>query len=348
MNEKQILKEIAYYSSKFLTFMVYICLHKFFPELINSHQRRNQHLEKIQDVKGKYNYKPYDAYVSSSDPYNVNKYKYVKKPESSVILPVQEQISNKVLINPNFRQSVHINPRFNATKQEQTVPKVGTTVVHVNPKIINVNFIRNQKPLVMKCSNAGCSLKQAITKSNVPLDSFKSQRNKTVKTPLRKRRVSIRSKYKIIKSTVLKSPVSNNKTIIKNRYKIVKSATLKSPPSAHKTIRNRYKIDRRKVVKMRSRKKVIVQSINDSLRSCLFKNKTWRKSTLVSPGKIPKLKADGGQKRSSLTVLRTRRFTDSSKKFHRSVTNLKVGSSFKHASGKNVVNAKRFSLASSR
>lgn len=232
-------------------------------------------MEKNQNVINKFSYKSYNTYTKTKNAYDPNKYKYVK-PETPVILP--EKIPTKVIINPNLKQKIHINPNF---KPKPDIKPVTSNSVHINPKIINVSLIKSR----------------ALAKSNTSSATVKVVRPqnyinnvKIIKTPVRKRRISIRSRYKIVKSDKIQTPTS--KTIIKNRFKI----------------------DRRSKTKMKYKKK-IVTSINDSIRTCLFKNKTWSQSSIKidkstsNPIKSIKTKQENAKNRRSLITLRGKKYT---------------------------------------
>lgn len=147
------------------------------------------------------------------------------------------QLPRKVLINPNFSKNVHINPRFNLINPKH---------IHVNPKILNIL----PKPI-----EAHTVVKSVHTQHKIV--------NKKIPTPVvRKRRISIRTKYKIVKSD---------------------------------RVVNKYKIDRTKSRQIR--RKVIRQSLSDVVRTTVFKNRTWKKTEPVRAKGTKKLvMSTSGQK----------------------------------------------------
>lgn len=199
-----------------------------------------------------------------------------------MIKPVQNTSSNKVLINPNFKKpNVHINPHFNAANR----------TILVNPKILNTPSFNLTKPVTPTI----------------------------IETSHRKRRLSIRSQYKIVKSSCLKDepkPSSTNlnplnafssnttsrkrRVSIRSKYKIVKSSSnqlitpRKRATSIHSKykivksdkINSLYKIDRRNTsikVKSQAKKKVLSNGISDILRKNLFKNNLiWKKKLMIN------------------------------------------------------------------
>lgn len=180
---------------------------------------------------------------------NYDKYKYIKKNEQSVITNVQVNESKKVLINPNFKTNIYINPNFNKNSNN----------IHINPKILNIDLKPTNIPKQIKSVHT----KHKIINKNVP----------EKKTPVRKRRTSIRTKYKIIKNNLK----TNHQNIKSNQ---VKMHSLQNSKLSTPRIINKYKIDRRSKSKSLQRKKVLRQSLSDTLRTTLFRNRTWKKPEL--------------------------------------------------------------------
>lgn len=205
-----------------------------------------------------------------------NSYNFVNSnqqiPSNSVINTVQTTTSKKVLINPNFKQpQVHINPHFNAAATNK--------VIHINPRILQANSL--------SVSN----IISSVDKSNydIALPTISPQKNTTsVSSNIainRKRRVSIRSKYKIVKSNVIhnvnvKIPETRiRRNSIRSQYKIVKSlVSPKSVLNSSNIIKTKYKIDNRSNIKTIKRK-VTTNCLSDLSRNYLFKYK-WKKCIL--------------------------------------------------------------------
>lgn len=214
--------------------------------IINQHKKWEQSCQPNKYVK-----------PPTKAPFNFNKYKYVKKNEPSVIIPVQSiAVSSKVLINPNFKASVHINPHFNPANQQPST-------IHVNPKVLNHQLTLNR---VQSTS--------AITFNTVPTVSNMCNVVKTVtvpKTSARKRRSSIRSKYKIVKSSVLntsaKCPQVNKKFAVANKYKIDRRNT----SSLNRSV---------------ARKKIVKHGLSDLVRNKLLRNETWKKTKVLNHFKV--------------------------------------------------------------
>lgn len=211
-----------------------------------------------QHKKWEQSYQP-NKYVKppTKPPVNLNKYKYVKKNEPSVIIPVQRiAVSSKVLINPNFKASVHINPHFNPANQQPST-------IHVNPKVLNhqltLNRVQTTSEITLNTVSNMCNVVKTVTSQIVP------------KTSARKRRSSIRSKYKIVKSSVLntsaKCPQVNKQFTVANKYKIDRRST----NSLNRSI---------------ARKKIVKYGLSDLVRNKLFRNETWKKTKVLNHFKV--------------------------------------------------------------
>lgn len=183
-----------------------------------------------------------------------------------MINTVQTTTSKKVLINPNFKQpQVHINPHFNAAAMNK--------MIHINPRILQTNSSSVASQVIRSVDNA----------NRVVLPTILSQQN-TTSVPLnigvnRKRRVSIRSKYKIVKSNVvsnvnIKTPETRiRRNSIQSQYKIVKNVSPKSVLNPN-NIKTKYKIDNRSNSRTIKRK-VTTNCLSDMSRNYLFKYK-WK------------------------------------------------------------------------
>ncbi|KAJ8922159.1 hypothetical protein NQ315_004094 [Exocentrus adspersus] len=206
----------------------------------------------------------------------------------------------KVLINPNFKQKVFVNPNFNANVNNgvlsNPVPKIhvnpnahsikhrndtresatGNTI-HVNPNILrNVPVSANHitaKASVSESNSKGCDYKE-VNRTII------STRTKLVRSSgIRKRRSSIKSQFKLIKSSVLEKSVGAEKTI-GSKYKIVKAGSTYAQQD-HGT--NKFKVDHRHKTlgsTVKNKKYVYVNrflSISDMARNGLLKQNKNRK-----------------------------------------------------------------------
>ncbi|XP_022919436.2 zinc finger CCCH domain-containing protein 3 [Onthophagus taurus] len=124
-----------------------------------------------------------------------------------------------VLVNPNFKKTVHINPNFKGT-------------IHVNPNIIKLQ----NKPI----SNDDYNNKVlSVERLGINLNENKDVKLsvKTVKSPLKERRKSLHTKYKIVHQA---HKIDEWKKIgIKSKYKIDKRVDV---GDKKKIIRTRYKL----------------------------------------------------------------------------------------------------------
>ncbi|RZB39857.1 zinc finger CCCH domain-containing protein 3 [Asbolus verrucosus] len=127
----------------------------------------------------------------------------------------------KVLVNPHFKKKVYVNPQFNPAVAPK--PKI-----HVNP-----NVLKNFAPSASRVPKAEIK-PETDTKSTVI-----STRNKFVRIPcnspekvVRKRRNSLHTKYKIVRSTGVRN-------ISINKFKLDKRAE-KSVNTSLKSIKKKY------------------------------------------------------------------------------------------------------------
>ncbi|KAF5284676.1 hypothetical protein FQA39_LY16958 [Lamprigera yunnana] len=152
-----------------------------------------------------------------------NKFMYVKQE----FLQSIKQGQSRVLINPNFGNVVHVNPHFN--KQF-----VKNQTIHINP-----NAIRNHTIPTPQVPSTHMEKPKNKVVIVTPTKLIRSAR-KSVLSP-RLRRVSIHTKYKIIRNSTVKSKINRNDAV-KNRFAIdrrlphLKKDTVKNMKTKNKHI----------------------------------------------------------------------------------------------------------------
>lgn len=217
--------------------------------------------------------------VSAIPPYvstPANRFVYVKQnyvQPQPILPPTQKPTGNKVHINPNFNKKVFVNPNFQGnsaptpvipnkihinpnlqniklsilkSKPQATIDNGGrTTKIHVNPNILKTVPI----PLENKATNEFCRLNKVVYSSRTKLIR-KPERKRSVSNS-RKKRLSICSKYKIVKSSLqkkkkLSNSLLNTTLITPSKYKLrrLKTIKVKSSPKVLKR-KNKYKLDNR-------------------------------------------------------------------------------------------------------
>lgn len=175
-----------------------------------------------------------------------SKFIYVKPnflpPSHTNVVPKPNPGTTKILVNPNFKPNVHINPHFN---KQFSVPT--KTTIHVNPMILkpkteslqrNTSCAVNLKVSAVKCDlRPGFSFNSNVL--NVPSVSNRktiiSTRTKIVRAPATPKKPSVNvsntpsklktaiySKYKIVKSTQQSENKRTSKIcIVRNKFKII-------------------------------------------------------------------------------------------------------------------------------
>lgn len=169
-----------------------------------------------------------------------SKYVYIKPnflpPSHANVLPQPNSGSTRILINPNFKPNVHINPHFN---KQLSVPI--KTTIHVNPMILMPKpeplptCAVNLKVSAVKCDfRPGFSVNSSVL--NVPSvlnrKTIISTRTKIVRAPevskkpsvnvSNKPKTAIYSKYKIVKSVQQSENKRTSKIcIVRNKFKII-------------------------------------------------------------------------------------------------------------------------------
>ncbi|CAH0547409.1 unnamed protein product [Brassicogethes aeneus] len=167
-----------------------------------------------------YNYSTFPAYNLQGQDYN-----YTNPVEPTV----QQNIPSKVHVNPHFgKTKVFINPNFKKSNETETAQstkiyfnpeKCGGSNIHINPKMQNsyvngeiLKAISKNSDVKPKVIHVNPKILNSDKKVNTPGRKVISTKNKLVRvhdsnispnTSVRKRRSSLVSTYKIIKSTVI-------------------------------------------------------------------------------------------------------------------------------------------------
>ena len=152
----------------------------------------------------------------------------IPKPSTNRFIYVKHNFINpnpapptKVLVNPHFKKKVFVNPQFHAP---QTLLPTTKPKIHVNPNVLKNfgNNVPNIKPTPVVESKTTTVI---------------STRNKLVRIPCnspdtspRKRRNSLHTKYKIVRSGAKNSPI--------NKFKLDKRNSVNKP--ILKTVKKRY------------------------------------------------------------------------------------------------------------
>lgn len=124
--------------------------------------------------------------------------------------------TKKVLVNPHFKKKVYVNPAFNPSKTIHINPAKSDfklPKIHINPNVLK-NFTV-PTPALQPVKNTNSSTTVISTRNKlvrVPLNSPR-------KSPTRKRRSSLHTKYKIVRNTAKISPVK-----MVNKFKFVKTS----------------------------------------------------------------------------------------------------------------------------
>ncbi|XP_018565091.1 zinc finger CCCH domain-containing protein 3 [Anoplophora glabripennis] len=247
---------------------------------------------------------------------STNKFVYVKQDfthRPTEIEPI------KVLVNPNFNKKVFVNPNFNGNiKKQSTLPPK----IHINPNVQNLKLrndeCKNNKihinPNILR--NAPVSKNDTMVEENYNNNrgqncgkeancTIISTRTKLVRTSaknisetkIKKRRSSIRSQFKIIKSSLLEKSMSH-KNRTGSKYKLIIKSNNKSCPVSKPV--NKSKLDNRSAKIMdtspRSKKYVYINrflNITDIARNNLLKQNKNKLSTINIGGILYKKSENG-------------------------------------------------------
>lgn len=167
-------------------------------------------------------------------------------------VPGGTNVNTKVLINPNFKPTVHINPNFR---------KCAKPSIHVNPNVIKINDANAViKPPSEDCSN----IKSREKKSDKPA-AIIATRTKLVRvtttqksqTQKQDRRKSVHTKYKIVHSNDKFADENKpSQSYLKCRYKIDKNISNVKKLVKKKNINSKYKVQNISLTKTVSTKPV--------------------------------------------------------------------------------------------
>ncbi|KAJ8974217.1 hypothetical protein NQ317_018140 [Molorchus minor] len=264
------------------------------------------------DTASSYSYSHQDVTMPISS--STNKYVYIKQSfiHTSQIEP--KTTNSKVLVNPHFNKKVFVNPNFTVKSAATSTAKIHVNPnikkinfneddtkiqrIHVNPNVLkNLPFAVNPNQLQMFTEDIKTSTfikrDDAVTKkiSVTPVNSITSG------SKFRKRRSSIRSKFKIVKSSIFDLPLVKTtspkpRNSFRSKYKIVKStSSIQNCSHVNPTAFNKFKLDNRRKDKeiispQKNKKYVYVNrflSISDIARNNLLKgNGKYKKSNLVN------------------------------------------------------------------
>lgn len=172
----------------------------------------------------------------------------------------QSVVSNTILINPNFKTSVHVNPKFAAANRI-------VSSVYINPN-------------VFKCSNSAftsveqCSLTQKPVTSNVLTHKQAAGNGKTftniTNSPIANNVISkpiIATRTKIVRLPAKETPADNERRVVQSKYKLVKAAACVKPvtplgvSNSHRQ-KSKFKIDNRIAEHGKEIKRVINKNKN--------------------------------------------------------------------------------------
>ncbi|KAG5882917.1 hypothetical protein JTB14_023379 [Gonioctena quinquepunctata] len=142
----------------------------------------------------------------------VNKYVYFKHNFIAAAQP-QVVVNSKVLVNPHFNKKVFINPNYHLSTKDTSVK---TSKIHINPRIQSIKppdstrikkILLNPEVLRNVPTNAGNRAVRSTVElmrevpETVNVGSIeKAFISKEAPIPARKRRLSVRSKFKIVRS----------------------------------------------------------------------------------------------------------------------------------------------------
>lgn len=159
-----------------------------------------------------YNFPQYPANPNPNPP--TNRFIYVK--HNFVTPNPTPNPAPKVLVNPHFKKKVYVNPQF---KPPLSVPPPSNTKpkIHINPNVLK-NFVKSVNNVP----------KEVSTKPTTVI----STRNKLIRIPcnspeIRKRRNSLHTKYKIVRSGAKNTSTSRFKLDKRQDKSIVRSAKKK-------------------------------------------------------------------------------------------------------------------------
>lgn len=143
----------------------------------------------------------------------------------------------KVLINPNFKPTVHINPKFQNTLKPS---------IHVNPNVINLKSTTS----VIASANQDCNKGNLEEKNTIKVEPLISTRTKLIRVSngqnsqfiKNERRQSLHTKYKIVHCNGdVKNEFKSQENYLKNRYKIDKNI-LPGKKSRKENVKSKYKV----------------------------------------------------------------------------------------------------------
>lgn len=149
---------------------------------------------------------------------------------------------NKVLINPNFRPTIHVNPNFSQPPKRN---------IHVNPNILQKAPLQPVAPKVPQVSVAPKKASQLQEISQVTTSRFKF-----VKTVRRVPEENVVTRFKVERKTPLVKPAKG----LESKNEFVKNLEVKVGVKKHKSqfkivnvalrhtgrmIKSRYKLDKR-------------------------------------------------------------------------------------------------------
>ncbi|XP_023013476.2 zinc finger CCCH domain-containing protein 3 [Leptinotarsa decemlineata] len=192
---------------------------------------------------------------------SVNKYVYFRQ---NFLAPTAEQrnITSKVLVNPHFNKKVFVNPNYrpanthvpvvtgeympvisnkihiNPKIHTVTPPAPATRKILVNPKVLrNIPVVQQENPLSVRPVERRLQLEQC--KGHVKVSQVASQKLASPAANKRIRRLSIHSKFKIVRS---QSRSKENEELRKLGLEAkIKLSSLKKYHTA-----NKFKLDNRK------------------------------------------------------------------------------------------------------
>lgn len=183
--------------------------------------------------------------LACSQPPKSSKFIYVKQNFVKNQMPQTNGGSMKILINPNFKAgNVHINPNFNKPAIVQSKPNIHINPnmrvlqenrkCYVNPNVFTTTTVSSRNTVLPGTLDASVN----VTKPIVPQKTIVSTRTKIVNVPdvpslkkinnitgqvkPTKKRKSVHSKYKIVKSQETDNSKSSSLTYLTNRYKVDK------------------------------------------------------------------------------------------------------------------------------
>lgn len=223
-----------------------------------------------------------------------NKFVYIKQ---NFARTSTEHDHVKVLLNPNFNKKVFVNPNFSGNIGRST-PSNPFPKIHVNPNIQNIKLGTDEyrnvnrihvNPGVLR--NVSLSIKNAVTRENS--NKIEKEINHTIistktklvrstvknvsETKIRKRRSSIRTQYKIVKSSLLEKSFGKENGI-KSKYKLIKLSNKYTQGCNIKPVINKFKLDNRGIkttkASFKNRRYVYVNrflNISDIARNNLLK-----------------------------------------------------------------------------